>query len=137
MIALGAVIFLCALVHRVADKQHPACRTMRLLHTFAWIVPGGWFMQMAVMVYAGHGGLHRWLRDWKLIAHSDLEETGTFFSVNLIFDVLVFLVFATAPSPDGRGYHGYQIGCTEEEESVSGARDNHAEPQQFGKAMEI
>jgi hypothetical protein len=102
MITLGFVILMCSLIHSVADWHHPACRIIRLVHTFAWLMPAGWLMQMSFVVYAGDFGVDRWMEENGINAKTASEEIGTCFSFHMLTSSLVFLVLASARSPGAR-----------------------------------
>jgi hypothetical protein len=112
LITLGVVILMCSLTHSVADWHHPACRQMRLVLTFAWLVPGGWFMQMSLMVYAGPFGIDRLMEEYGIHARTGSEAIGTLFSCNLVTSSLVFLVLASGRSPDAREFQNQELSRT-------------------------
>ena len=103
LIALGAVILVCAIAHRCTPRDHPACKMMRLVQAFAYILPGGWCMQMAVLIYSGDGGLQQVLMDTNIRASTPLEEAGTFFSLNLLSSALLLAILSAAQGRRGLG----------------------------------
>ena len=105
LVALAAAIFLCALVHDVLPRHHAACEAMRLLAATAYLLPGVWLQQMAIMLYSsvspasGHPpeGLHHLLEARGIKAKTPTEAALTHLALAFLVSALALplLVLAT------------------------------------------
>lgn len=97
LITLALSIFCCAIVHAVLPQPTSrACRAMRLLNAFAYLLAGTWLLQMAIFFYSsaynggGPGdGLHALLEQRGFAARSPTEAALFYLALTVLLSALV------------------------------------------------